>query len=186
MKIFSGETGDQELVSFVNEHYSYADLSKADRQVLKDTIATAFHIGGTAHKLWRDFHDTTAFVRRIDDGSGELRPDNVIGSAVVTSHEELQLDYLAYIVVRPEYRHRHQWPWRSDLRPHHGTELLHYVYDVMRNRVSTTHLQKYLMIEPAGEDARDFYFRALPTNEFPVRYDEENHIFSVGYDGLTL
>lgn len=154
--------------------------------MLRETIATSFHIGNAAHKLWRDFHDTTAFMRRIDDGTHELRPENMIGGAVVMSHAELQLDYLAYLVVRPEYRYRHQWPWRADTQPHHGTELLHYIYDVMRNRVSASRMQKYLMIEPAGEDARNFYFRALPTNEFPVRYDEESHVISVGYDGLTL
>lgn len=186
MKIFPSEVTDDELVSFVNEHYDYADVSKADRHILRDTITTAFHVGSTAHKMWRDFHDTTAFVRRIDDGSGELRPDNVIGSAIVTSHEELQLDYLTYIVIRPEYRYRHQWLRLTDTQPHHGTELLHYIYDVMRNRVTPTRMQKYLMIEPAGTDARDFYFRALPANDYPLRYDEENHVFSVGYDGLSL
>ena len=67
-----------------------------------------------------------------------------------------------------------------------GTELLRYIYDVMRARVSPTRLQRYLMIEPTGDGPLRFYLRALPIGEYPVKYYEEERVISVGYDGLLL
>ena len=175
------ETGE---VSYTNEHYPYTNLNSPERHALRGVLGTAFHIGSSAHRLWSDFHDTTAFVRRVDDGE-PANPDNLIGGAIVMSHQELQLDYLAYIVVRPEYRYHRRFFGRDD-QPHHGTELLHYVYGIMRDKVSEARLQKYLMIEPAGNDALRFYQRAFPTNEYPLKFDEDSRIISVAYDGFTL
>lgn len=178
----SVETGE---VSYTNEHYPYTNLNSPERHALRGVLGTAFHIGSSAHRLWSDFHDTTAFVRRADD-SDPANADNLVGGAIVMSHEELQLDYLAYIVVKPEYRYHKRWFESGDHQPHHGTELLHYVYDVMRERVSEARLQKYLMIEPAGNEALKFYQRAFPTNEYPFKFDEESRIISVAYDGYAL
>ncbi|MFZ0530722.1 MAG: hypothetical protein WAL91_09315, partial [Propionicimonas sp.] len=72
------------------------------------------------------------------------------------------------------------------VEPHHGTELLHYVYDVMRNRVSGSWLQRHLIIEPAGDLALRFYLRALPANEYPLKFFEADRVLSVSYDGFTL
>ena len=56
----------------------------------------------------------------------------------------------------------------------------------MRGRVNASRLQRYLMIEPAGNDALRFYFRALPSNEYPLKFYEPDRVISVGYDGLAL
>ena len=102
------------------------------------------------------------------------------------SYPEDQYYYLAYIAIHPEYRYRRRLFLSGSERPHHGTELLHYVYDVMRSRVSASRLQRYLMIEPAGESALRFYLRAMPTNEYPLKFYEDDRIISVGYDGFAL
>ncbi len=172
-------------VAFVNEHSVYADLSKQDRRALRDILSMAFPIGTSSHKLWSDFSDTTAFVRRMK-GAGDGDPvAGIIGGAIVMSYPEDQYDYLAYIAIHPDYRHQKRL-FRRDVEPHHGTELLHYVYDVMRSRVSASRLQRYLMIEPAGNDALRFYLRALPSNQYPLKFYEPDRVISLGYDGLAL
>ena len=170
---------------YVNEHCAYADLAKPDRRALRDILKTAFPIGGSSHVLWSEFRDTTAFVRRIENADDGGPPAGILGGAIVMSHPEDQYDYLAYIAIHPAYRHRRRLFTRSD-EPHHGTELLHYVYDVMRSRVSPSWLQRYLMIEPAGDDALAFYRRALPANQYPRKFHEADRVISVGYDGFAL
>ena len=56
----------------------------------------------------------------------------------------------------------------------------------MRDRVSASRLQRYLMIEPAGNEALRFYLSAMPTNEYPLKFYEEDRVISVGYDGFAL
>lgn len=146
----------------------------------------AFPIGKSSHKLWSDFRDTTAFMRRIKDATDHDPAEGILGGAIVMSHLEDQYDYLAYLAIHPEYRYQRRFLPRGGEPLHHGTELLHYVYDVMRSRVNASRLQRYLMIEPAGEAALRFYRRALPSNEYPLKYFEDDHIISVGYDGFTL
>lgn len=60
------------------------------------------------------------------------------------------------------------------------------MYNVMRNRVSASRLQRYLMIEPAGDAALRFYLRAMPSNEYPLKFYEDDRIISVAYDGFAL
>lgn len=146
----------------------------------------AFPVGKSSHELWSDFPDTTAFVRRIESPADGGPAEGILGGAIVMSYPEDQYDYLAYIAIHPDYRHKRRLFPGSGSPPHHGTELLHYVYDVMRGRVSATRMQRYLMIEPAGDRALSFYLRALPTNEYPLKYFEADRIVSVGYDGLAL
>lgn len=169
----------------VNEHCAYADLAKPDRRALRDILKTAFPIGRSSHALWSDFVDTTAFVRRITDAGYTGLAGGILGGAIVMSYPLDQYDYLAYIAIHPNYRYRRRFFARGD-EPHHGTELLRYVYEVMRGRVSSTRLQRYLMIEPAGDDALRFYRRALPSNVYPLKLHEADRVISVGYDGLTL
>ncbi len=170
---------------FVNQHFAYSELSRRDRHALRDVLKLAFPIGGSSHELWSTFGETTAFVRRaVGDGESEL-PEGIIGGAIVMSYPEDQYDYLAYIAIHPDYRHRRRlFSWGPE--PHHGTELLRYVYDVMRSRVGPTRMQRWLMIEPAGRDAAHFYLRALPSNEYPLTFNEEAWTMSVAYDGLSL
>lgn len=170
----------------MNEHCAYGELSKPDRHALRDALATAFPIGKSSHKLWSDFRDTTAFVRRMTDAPDGGPAEGIVGGAIVMSYPQDQYDYLAYIAILPPYRHRGGLLRRSSRVPHHGTALLHYVYNVMRSRVTASRLQQYLMIEPAGEAALKFYLRALPANEYPLRFYEEDRILLVAYDGLTL
>jgi hypothetical protein len=172
-------------VAYLNEHCRYAELSKQDRHALRDILRMAFPIGKSSHQLWTDFRETTAFVRRIKDPVEGDPPEGIIGGAIVMSYPEDQYDYLAYIAIHPEYRHQKRL-FRRGSDPHHGTELMHYVYEVMRGRVSGSRLQRYLMIEPAGNDALRFYFRALPSNEYPLKFYEPDRVISVGYDGLAL
>lgn len=146
----------------------------------------AFPIGKSSHRLWSDFRETTAFVRRIKDPTDGDPAEGILGGAIVMSYPEDQYDYLAYIAIHPQYRYQRRLFLRGGEPRHHGTELLHYVYDVMRSRVSATRLQRYLMIEPAGDAALRFYLRALPTNEYPLKFFEEDRIISVGYDGFSL
>lgn len=179
----SGVTGAE--VSFTNSHCAYADLPKADRRALRDIIKAAFPIGGSAHQLWSEFPDTTAFRRRLSPADADAPAEGVIGAAIVMSHAEDQYDYLAYLAVHPDFRHRRRLFGRGG-GPHHGTQLLHYIYDVMRDRVGPSRLQRYLMIEPAGEQALRFYLRALPVSDYPVRFHAEDRVFAVGYDGFSL
>ncbi len=172
--------------SFVNEHCAYRDLSKPDRRALRATLATAFPLGGGTHKLWSDFPDTTAFLRRRTGPHGDDLPEGVIGGAIVMSYPEAQYDYLAYIAIRPDYRRQRAFLRHNAPRPHHGTALLHSVYDVMRGRIGATRLQQYLMIEPSSEEAMKFYLRALPVNDYPLKFFSEDRIILVGYDGFTL
>ena len=134
-------------VSYVNEHCAYGELPRPDRRALTEVLSTSFPIGKSGHKLWRDFPDTTAFVRRIADAPEGGPAQGILGGAIVMSYPQEQYDYLAYIAVLPEYRRQGGF-LRRGLRPHHGTELLHSIYDVMRSRVSASRLQQYLMIEP--------------------------------------
>lgn len=175
----------QDSVSYVNEHWAYRDLSKPDRHALRDILGMAFPIGKYSHTLWSDFRETTAFVRRIRGAVDGDPAEGIIGGAIVMSYPEDQYDYLAYIAVHPGYRYQRRL-FRRAVAPRHGTELLHHVYDVMRNRVSASRLQRYLMIEPAGNEALKFYLRAMPTNEYPLKFYEEDRVISVGYDGLAL
>lgn len=170
---------------FVNQHYPYSSLSRRDRHALRDVLKLAFPIGSSSHELWSTFAETTAFVRRaVGEEAAEL-PEGIIGGAIVMSYPEDQYDYLAYIAIHPDYRHRRRlFSWGPE--PHHGTDLLHYVYDVMRSRVSPTRMQRWLMIEPAGLDAAHFYLRALPSNEYPLTFNEEAWTMSVAYDGFSL
>ncbi|MFZ0530541.1 MAG: hypothetical protein WAL91_08405, partial [Propionicimonas sp.] len=142
----AGHTG----AAYANEHHAYADLSKQDRHALRDLLNLAFPIGKSSHQLWSDFRDTTAFVRRIKDPIDGDPAEGILGGAIVMSYPEDQYDYLAYIAIHPDFRHQKKLFSRS-VEPHHGTELLHYVYDVMRNRVSGSWLQRHLIIEPAGD-----------------------------------
>jgi hypothetical protein len=171
--------------TFVNQHYPYPELSRRDRHALRDVLKLAFPIGKSSHELWSTFAETTAFVRRaVGDGETDL-PEGIIGGAIVMSYPEDQYDYLAYIAIHPDYRHRRRlFSWGPE--PHHGTELLHDVYDEMRSRVSPTRMQRWLMIEPAGLDAARFYLRALPANEYPLTFNREDWTMSVAYDGLSL
>jgi len=171
---------------FVNEHFAYADLTRPDRHALRDVLKTAFPIGGSSHALWSGFADTTAFLRRARGGSeAHDLPQGVIGGAIVMGYPEEQYDYLAYIAIHPSYRYRRRLFARTE-QPHHGTELLHDIYEVMRSRVSPSRPQRYLMIEPAGNGPLRFYLRALPANQYPVRFYEPDRVLSVGYDGLAL
>lgn len=170
---------------YSNEHRAYAELTRPDRRALRNVLKTAFSIGKSSHRLWSDFPDTTAFVRRIRDAVEGGPAEGILGGAIVMSYPEDQYDYLAYIAILPEYRHhRRLFPRAGD--PHHGTQLLRYVYDVMRSRVNPSRLQRYLMIEPAGDAALRFYRRALPSSEYPLKFHEEDRIISVGYDGFAL
>jgi hypothetical protein len=170
---------------FVNEHCAYADLSRSDRHALRDILKLAFPIGKSSHELWSNFGETTAFVRRAK-GEAEIElAEGIIGGAIVMSYPVDQYDYLAYIAIHPDYRHRRRlFSWGPE--PHHGTELLHYVYDVMRGQVGPNRMQRWLMIEPAGLDAAHFYLRALPSNEYPLTFNQEAWTMSVAYDGLSL
>ncbi|PFG17327.1 hypothetical protein ATK74_1894 [Propionicimonas paludicola] len=170
---------------FRNEHCAYSELSRRDRHAIRDILKTSFPIGKSSHELWSEFRDTTAFIRRAEPADSVDLAEGVIGGAIVMSYPEDQYDYLAYIAIHPAFRHRRRFfPRAND--PHHGSELLHYVYDVMHSRVSPERMQRCLMIEPAGDDALRFYLKALPTNEYPVRFDPEERVFAVAYDGLTL
>ena len=168
---------------FTNSHSRYSELGRAERHALRDVLSLAFPIGKSSHKLWSDFRDTTAFLRRTTNPGAPA--GGIIGGAIVMSYPEDQYDYLAYIAIHPDHRNQRRF-FRRAGEPHHGTELLHYVYDVMRDRVSSARPQRYLMIEPAGDDALRFYLRALPSNHYPVRLYEEDRVISVGYDGFSL
>lgn len=171
--------------SYANEHCAYAELSRTDRHALRDILNSAFSIGKSSHRLWSDFPDTTAFVRRIMDATDDHPAEGILGGAIVMSHAEDQYDYLAYLAIHPDYRNPRRL-FRGGQPPHHGTALLRSVYDVMRSRVSDSRLQRYLMIEPAGEAALKFYLRALPANEYPLTFFEDDRIISVAYDGFAL
>lgn len=177
----SGRQGD---TRWVNEHCAYGELSKPDRRALRDIIRTAFPIGKSSHTLWGDFLDTTAFLRRFTDAGDTGLAQGVLGAALVMSYPLDQYDYLAYIAIHSDYRYRRRFFARGD-EPHHGTELLRYVYDVMRGKASSRRSQRYLMIEPAGDEALRFYLRALPANVYPVTFHETHRIISVGYEGLA-
>lgn len=171
--------------SYANEHCAYAELSKVDRRALRDVLRTAFPIGKSSHRLWSEFRDTTAFVRRFKHAVEGAPAEGILGGAIVMSYPEDQYDYLAYIAILPEYRSQ-RGLFRRSGGPHHGTQLLHYVYDVMRRRVSASRPQRYLMIEPAGDAALRFYLRSLPSNEYPLKFYDDDRIISVGYDGFAL
>ena len=170
---------------FINEHYPYGELSRRDRHALRDVLKMAFPIGKSSHELWSTFAETTAFVRRaVGDQDTELA-EGVIGVAIVMSYPEDQYDYLAYLAIHPDYRHRRRlFSWGPE--PHHGTELVRYVYDVMHARVSPTRMQRWLMIEPAGLDAAHFYLRAMPSNDYPLTFNQDAWTMSVAYDGFSL
>ncbi len=91
-------------VSYVNEHCAYGELPRPDRRALTEVLSTSFPIGKSGHKLWRDFPDTTAFVRRIADAPEGGPAQGILGGAIVMSYPQEQYDYLAYIAVLPEYR----------------------------------------------------------------------------------
>lgn len=179
-------TAGRRGVSSANEHCSYAELPRNDRHALRDILNTAFPIGKSSHQLWSDFPDTTAFLRRIKHATDGDPAAGILGGAIVMSYPEDQYDHLAYIAIHPEYRYQRRLFPRGGEPLHHGTQLLHYVYDVMRSRVGGSRLQRYLMIEPAGEAALRFYRRALPPSEYPLKYFEDERIISVGYDGFSL
>ena len=63
---------------------------------------------------------------------------------------------------------------------------MRYVYDVMHARVSPTRMQRWLMIEPAGLDAAHFYLRAMPSNDYPLTFNQDAWTMSVAYDGFSL
>lgn len=171
--------------SYVNQHAAYRDLAKPDRRALRHLLQTAFPIGKSAHRLWSDFPDTTAFLRRQVEPSEAGPPEGIVGGAIVVSYPVEQYDYLAYLAVLPTHRRR-GGPLRRAGRPHHGTHLMHYIYDVMRNRITASRPQRYLMIEPAGDAALKFYLKALPTNEYPLTFHEDDRIITLPYDGLAL
>lgn len=175
---------DSDATAFVNEHCPYSELGKEDRHALRDVLRTAFSIGKSSHALWTDFLDTTAFTRRDVGGTTDL-PRGIVAGAIVMSYPAEQYDYLAYIAVHPDYRYRRRLFGRST-GPHHGTELLRYVYETMRDRVTPDWMQTSLMIEPFSDEAFSFYLRALPSNEYLLRISEEDRIISVSYDGLVL
>ena len=170
---------------YVNEHYAYSELSRADRHALRGVLKEAFPIGKSSHVLWSDFPDTTAFIRRVRGADVDGLAEGIVGAAIVMSYPVEQYDYLAYLAIHPAYRNRRRIFPRG-AKPHHGTHLLRYLYEVMRNQVSPSWMQRYLMIEPAGDAALKFYLRALPPGEYPLRYYEEDRVISVGYDGLML
>lgn len=170
---------------YVNENYAYSELSRADRHALRGVLKEAFPIGKSSHVLWSDFPDTTAFVRRGKGGAADDVAEGIVGAAIVMSYPVEQYDYLAYLAIHPAYRNRRRIFSRG-AKPHHGTHLLRYLYEVMRDQVSPSWMQRYLMIEPAGDAALKFYLRALPPGEYPLRYYEEDRVISVGYDGLML
>jgi len=176
-------TGDEAV--YANEHCRYAELSRPDRHALRDVLRMAFPIGKSSHKMWSDFRETTAFVRRIAEPTEGDPPEGIVGGAIVMSYTEDQYDYLAYIAIHPEYRYQRRL-FRRSIEPHHGTELLRYVYDEMRGRVGVSRLQRRLIIEPAGDAALRFYLRAMPTNEYPLKFYEADRVISVSYDGLAL
>lgn len=170
---------------FVNEHFAYPELSRRDRHALRDVLKLAFPIGKSSHELWSTFAETTAFVRRAVGGEEGEPAEGIIGGAIVMSYPEDQYDYLAYLAIHPDYRHRRRlFSWGPE--PHHGTDLLRYVYDVMHSRVSPRRMQRWLMIEPAGLDAAHFYLRALPANDYPLTFNQEEWTMAVAYDGLSL
>lgn len=171
--------------SYVNQHAAYRDLPKPDRRALRHLLRAAFPIGKSSHKLWSDFPDTTAFLRRQAEPSEAGPAEGIVGGAIVMSYPVEQYDYLAYLAVLPEHRRRGGLLRRAG-RPHHGTHLMHYLYEVMRNRVTASRPQRYLMIEPAGEAALKFYLKALPTNEYPLKFYEDERIITLAYDSLAL
>jgi hypothetical protein len=113
-------------------------------------------------------------------------PEGILGGAIVIGYPEGQYDYLAYMAIRPEFRYQVGLLHRSSARPHHGTALLHYVYEVMRGRINPARPQQRLMIEPVSDAALRFYLRALPVNEYPLRFYEPDRVILVAYDGLSL
>jgi hypothetical protein len=171
--------------SYASEHCAYSELSRPDRHALRDILNTAFPIGKSSHRLWSDFADTTAFLRRITNPVLGDPAEGIVGGAIVMSYPEDQYDYLAYIAIHPAYQNQRRLFSRA-AEPHHGTELLHYLYDVMRARVGPWRMQRYLMIEPAGEGALKFYLRALPTSDYPLKFFADDYVISVGYDGFAL
>ncbi len=169
---------------YVNEHRAYSELSRSDRHALRGVLKEAFPIGKSSHVLWSDFPDTTAFLRRAKGGELDVA-EGIVGAAIVMSYPVEQYDYLAYLAIHPAYRNRRSFFSRG-AKPHHGTHLLRYIYDVMHNRVGPSWMKRYLMIEPAGDAALRFYLRALPAGEYPLRYYADDRVISVGYDGLML
>jgi len=180
-----GTSAGRSAASYANEHHAYAELTRDDRHALRDILNMAFPIGKSSHRLWSDFPDTTAFLRRVIDPSEGDPPEGIVGGAIVMSYPQDQYDFLAYFAIHPAHRNQRRLFSRGG-EPRHGTELLHYLYDVMRGRVGPSRMQRYLMIEPASEGALKFYLRALPANEYPLKHYEAEHLISVGYDGLML
>lgn len=181
----NSQPGEQHPDAFVNEHCGYTDLSRADRHAVRDIVRTSFPIGKSSHELWSEFSDTTVFLRRLVDPSPDDPAEGIIGAGIVMSYPADQYDYLAYLVIHPDFRYRRRLFSRG-VGMHHGTILVRYVYDVMRSRVSPERLQGSLIIEPAGTPARWFYLKAFPLNVYPLKTVDEDNIITVGYDGLVL
>lgn len=181
----TSEPEPRDADAFVNEHCGYTDLTRADRHAVRDIVRTSFPIGSSSHELWSQFSDTTVFIRRLIDASPDDPPQGIIGAGIVMSYPADQYDYLAYLVIHPDFRYRRRLFSRG-VGMHHGTILVRYVYDVMRSRVSPARLQGSLIIEPAGTPARWFYLRAFPLNVYPLKTVDADNIISVGYDGLVL
>lgn len=165
---------------FINEHRPYNSLSKRERQALLGVIATAFPGADSSHRLWKDFYETTTFVRRIDDGNPEWTPDNLVGSAVVTSHRFPPNDYLVYIAIDDALRDK-TGLFGPKIRPHHGTNLLLYSYDVMRERALGLRDGRSLKIDTSGVRKLSFYLNAFADPALRLAYDNENKIVSVEY-----
>lgn len=169
-------------MSFRNEHFHYRDMPKPDRRVVLGVLASTFPGADASDKMWRGFYETLAFVRRLDDDSC-LTPETIIGAAVVTIHPEHQAHSVRYAAIKPDKRHKKSILRRRDGdHPHHGTELLHYVYETMAGVVKGTPHPYHLSIDPYSEQARRFYRRAFPDGEYDVNYDEETNIISIKYN----
>lgn len=177
--------GESDADTAVNEHCGYTELSRADRHAVRDIVRTSFPIGKSSHELWSQFLDTTVFIRRLLDPSPDDPAQGIIGAGIVMSYPADQYDYLAYLVIHPDFRYRRRLFSRG-VGQHHGTILVRYVYDVMRARVSPERPQGSLLIEPADTPAHWFYLKAFPLNVYPLKTVDADNIISVGYDGLVL
>lgn len=174
-------------MSFRNEHFHYRDMPKLDRRVVLGVLAVTFPGANASHKMWEDFYETMAFVRRTDDG-GDLGLENIVGVAIVTTHPDAQIHSMRYAAVIPDKRNQKSLILRRDGdRPHHGTELVRYVHRVMGRMVMNEQHPYHLTIDPYSDRALRFYRRAFPVNEngCDFRYDDETNIISIGYGSLA-
>ncbi len=169
-------------MSFRNEHFRYGDMPKPDRRVVLGVLASTFPGADASDKMWRDFYETIAFVRRVDDGA-ELDLETIVGAVIVTTHPEHQIHSMRYAAVVPDKRNeKSRILRRDDHKPHHGIKLVRYVHSIMESMATDEIHPYHLTIDPYSDRALRFYRRAYPPEKYSVEYDEETNIISVGYN----